>query len=330
MEKIEMSPIFFEPYFKKVIWGGNKLPDYKGFQGVINDDAKACIGESWEISGVAGCESVVSEGLYKGMTISALVERFGEQLLGSRVIAKYGNQFPLLVKFIDAANDLSVQVHPDDELARERHNSLGKTEVWYVIKNEPGARIYSGLKRPITPAEYEQWVADGTFHKILSSKEATPGDVFFLPPGCIHSIGAGILLAEIQESSDITYRIYDYGRRDAQGNLRELHTELAKCAIDYQGKTGYLHCAADYDGDEDVEIVKDSHFAVRRIRVDGDEKSYPLEKESLSIVMAIDGELLLKGEWGETRLTTGRTLLLPAGIGKITLSGNATLLLTQV
>lgn len=342
MEKIEMSPIIFEPYFKTVIWGGHKLLDYKGMSAVasngednrmpdINPESiPECIGESWEISGVPGRESVVAEGAYKGLTITSLVERFGEQFLGSRVVARYGLQFPLLVKFIDAARDLSVQVHPDDKLALKRHNSLGKTEVWYVIKNEPGAKIYTGLKRPITPEEYEQRVADGSFHEILSSTEAKPGDVFFLPPGCVHCIGSGILLAEIQESSDITYRIYDFGRRDADGKLRELHTELAKSAIDYEGKSGYAHSAGELSDREDAEIVKDEHFAVRRIISSGEKRVYPLCRDSLTIIMALDGDLTLEGSWGSTPVKSGHTLLLPAGHDEISVSGTATLLLTQI
>ncbi len=216
------------PYFKSVIWGGERICKYKGVE-----QTEEKIGESWEISAVPGHESVVAEGPYKGMRITELIDCFGAELLGSKVMERYDGKFPLLVKLIDANDNLSVQVHPDDELAKKRHDSLGKTEMWYIIDADKGAKIYSGLNREMTPEEYVARVADNTIEETLAVHDSHPGDIFFLPAGRVHAIGAGNLLAEIQESSDITYRIYDYERRDAQGNARELHTELAKDAIEY-------------------------------------------------------------------------------------------------
>ncbi len=218
----------FDPILKSTLWGGSRIAAYKGLESDRND-----IGESWELSGVAGSESVVSDGPCAGLTLSELIERRGEGLVGRRVYERFGTEFPLLVKFIDARRDLSIQVHPNDELARRRHNARGKTEMWYVIDADEGARLYSGFDRPVTPDQYERSVADESIASLLRSHEVHRGDLFFLPAGRVHSIGAGVFVAEIQQTSDITYRIYDFGRLGADGKPRELHTELAREAIDY-------------------------------------------------------------------------------------------------
>ncbi|MDE6131092.1 MAG: class I mannose-6-phosphate isomerase, partial [Muribaculaceae bacterium] len=194
-----LAPITFAPYLKEVLWGGTKICKYKNLPSTSD-----CIGESWEISAVPGHESVVDAGEYKGLTLLQLIERFGEELLGSKVVKKYGLNFPLLVKIIDANQNLSVQVHPDDELAEKRHHSLGKTEMWYIIQADKGAKIYAGLNTAMTPDDYVRRVADGTFADTLAVHDSFPDDVFFLPAGRVHAIGAGNLLAEIQENSDIT------------------------------------------------------------------------------------------------------------------------------
>ena len=210
---IERVPIRFAPYLKSVIWGGDKICSYKG---IVQHEPR--IGESWEISSVPGHESIVCEGKYEGRSIVDLIDEFGPELLGEKVFSKFHGKFPLLIKFIDAADNLSVQVHPDDELALKRHNSLGKTEMWYIVDSEPKAKIYAGLNKLISPEEYVRLVEDGEFESALATHDSHTGDVFFLPAGRVHAIGAGNLLAEIQESSDITYRIFDYNRRDASGN----------------------------------------------------------------------------------------------------------------
>ncbi|MDE6121172.1 MAG: class I mannose-6-phosphate isomerase, partial [Muribaculaceae bacterium] len=198
-EMIEAAPILFRPYFKQVIWGGSRICAYKDCPQTVSR-----VGESWEISALPGRETVVASGTYKGMTLTELAGRFGAQLLGSGVRGRFGDRFPLLLKFIDANDNLSVQVHPDDATAMSHHNSPGKTEMWYVISAEPGAKVYVGLNSDITPAEFDRRVADNTFTEVLAEHEVAPGDVFFLPPGRVHAIGAGVLLAEIQESSDTT------------------------------------------------------------------------------------------------------------------------------
>lgn len=316
---IEKAPIEFQPYLKSVIWGGDGICLYKHIS-----QPEPSIGESWEISAVAHHESVVAVGPYKGMTLVDLIDRFGASLLGERVAERYGGKFPLLIKFIDANDNLSVQVHPDDALAMKRHNSPGKTEMWYVIGVKPGARIYAGFNTAITPDEYERRVADGTFMNTLAVHVPSPGSVYFLPAGCVHAIGAGNLLAEIQESSDITYRIYDYDRRDAAGHKRELHTELAKDAIDYRVyNADKSHDVS--DDQADAEMVRCDHFTTRRILLDGT-KELPLSDGSFTIVMCVAGDATLSYEGGETHLGCGASVLLPAAMTAVTATGRATLL----
>lgn len=319
---IESKPIIFTPYLKSVIWGGNKICQYKGIS-----QPEPNIGESWEISAVPGHESIVAEGTYKDMTITELIDRFGAELLGEKVMQRYNGKFPLLIKLIDAADNLSVQVHPDDKLAMARHNSLGKTEMWYIIQADNDAKIYAGLNTAMTPDDYVQRVAAGTFADTLAVNDSHVDDVFFLPAGRVHAIGAGNLLAEIQESSDITYRIYDYDRRDAAGNPRELHTELAKDAIDYTVYDEYKNPPVPADV-VDYEIVKCDHFTTDRILLDG-ELSLTLDPSSFTVVMCLDGNVTLKSPDGDTLLTAGHTVLLPAAMTELTLSGTAKLLLSH-
>ncbi|MDE6479881.1 MAG: class I mannose-6-phosphate isomerase [Muribaculaceae bacterium] len=312
---IKKEPIRFAPYLKSVIWGGEKICRYKRIE-----QAEEKIGESWEISEVEGHESVVSEGPYKGMLITELIENFGSELVGKDVMDRYDGRFPLLVKLIDANDNLSVQVHPDDELAMARHGSLGKSEMWYIIEAEQGAKIYSGLNRTLTPEEYVGKVKEDSIEDLLAVHDSSPGDVFFLPAGRVHSIGAGNLLAEIQESSDITYRIYDYGRRDAHGNTRELHTELAKDAIDYSYYDDYKSAPVD-DTQAYVEIANCDHFTVNRILLDG-EMELHFSDSSFTVVMCLDGEVSVGG----MMVKRGETVLLPAVMTEVKLSGKGILL----
>lgn len=319
---IKLAPIKFTPYLKSVIWGGNKICTYKNIE-----QPGPNIGESWEISAVPGHESVVEGGEYDGLTVTDLISRFGADLLGDRVVERYGLSFPLLIKIIDAADNLSVQVHPDDSLARQRHNSLGKTEMWYIIDADSDARIYAGLSTLMTPDDYVRRVADGTFAETLAVHSSAPGDVFFLPAGRVHAIGAGNLLAEIQESSDVTYRIYDYDRRDAAGNPRELHTGLAKDAIDYTVYPEYKS-PRPADGCDDCEIVSCSHFTTRRIALDG-EMTAGITPGSFAVIMCISGHAIVTCPEGELTLRQGHTALIPAAVGSVGLSGNATLLISS-
>jgi mannose-6-phosphate isomerase len=222
-----MYPLKFKPILKSTLWGGERIIPFKQL-----DCQQEQVGESWEISDVPGDESVVAEGADAGKNLTQLMEEYKGKLVGEENYKRFHGKFPLLIKFIDAKQDLSIQVHPDDELAMKRHQSMGKTEMWYIIDNTGGqAHLYSGLKKQITPQEYADMIENNTICDALDKYDVQPGDVFFLPAGRIHSIGAGCFLAEIQQTSNITYRIYDFNRRDKNGNLRELHTELSKDAL---------------------------------------------------------------------------------------------------
>lgn len=319
---MKKEPLVFEPYLKSVIWGGNKITAYKKLPATTEK-----IGESWEISAVPGHESIVKEGVYKGKKLTELVDEFGVELLGTKVEERFGNFFPLLIKFIDAADNLSVQVHPDDKLAKERHDSLGKTEMWYIIQTDEGASLYAGFNKPLTKAEYEQRVKENTLEDVLQKHVMHPGETIFIPAGRVHAIGAGNLLAEIQESSDVTYRIYDYNRRDAQGNPRELHTTEALDSINFDNNTNVS--IVDVSPHGDATIVKCDHFVTDRVLVD-DVKNITVTSDSFKVLICITGSVKIKYQDGVIELKEGNSVLLPAGLGEITLRGSATLLVTEV
>ncbi|MBP5373367.1 MAG: class I mannose-6-phosphate isomerase [Bacteroidales bacterium] len=302
-----MYPLKFEPIFKTIVWGGEKIAPYKGVK-----TSQQHIGESWELSGVKGNESIVSEGPLKGRSIASLVKEYKEELVGRHVYENTGDEFPLLIKFIDALTDLSIQVHPNDELAAERHNgSKGKTEMWYVVAAEPGAHLYAGLKEKLTPEEYASKVADGSITDALARHDVHPGDVFFLPAGRIHAICGGCFIAEIQQTSDITYRIYDYGRLGLDGKPRELHTELAKDAIDYKVYPSYR---SDYtpEENEEVQVVSCPYFTTSIWDL-----TLPCAKDlsgidSFMVVMCLEGEGSLEVDGESVPVRQGETVLIPA------------------
>lgn len=318
------SPCHFTPYLKRVIWGGSRIPQYKGIETYMQN-----VGESWELSAVPGHVSVVDRGPYRGKTLDELVADFGESLLGSGNIERYGNHFPLLVKFIDAAQDLSVQVHPGDELARRRHKASGKNEMWSIIEADNGARIYSGFSHKIDKAEFKRRVADNTIMEVVAAHDSRPGDTFFIPSGRIHSIGAGNLLVEIQQSSDITYRIYDFDRRDENGKPRELHTGLAEEAIDFSVSDDYRNYP------EGEKIAECDNFIVHRLTLtdSGEPRLLPHERDAFTIIVCTDGSLtatsLAEGKPVKTEIRRGETILFPASMTEIEVSGNATLLSVQ-
>ena len=319
-----LKPFKFEPYLKSVLWGGEKIAKYKG---IVTDQHN--IGESWEISGVDGHESVVAEGDDKGLNLRQIIEQYKNDLVGNAVYAKYGDTFPLLVKIIDAKGDLSVQVHPDDTLAKARHNSYGKTEMWYIIDAEEGAPIYAGLSKQITPEEYEKLVAENAIMDVIARHDSHAGDLFFLPAGRIHAIGAGNLLAEIQQTSDITYRVYDFDRRDANGNPRELHTEQAKDAIDY---TVYPEYKSEYDrnGKSATPLVKCQYFDVKREIIDG-VSTIDASTDSFMIIMCLDGEATITDNLGGvTHVKKGESSLVPAVITSMKAEGKATFMTSTV
>lgn len=321
MSLINIPPLKFRPLLKSAIWGGEKIAPLKG---IVTDQKQ--IGESWEISGVKGNESIVDNGPDAGLTLTQMIEKYGANLVGTNTYAKFGNTFPLLIKIIDAAGDLSLQVHPDDELAKERHNSLGKTEMWYIVDTEPGAVICAGLKEAITPEEYVEKVADNSLMDVVAHHDSKPGDIFFLPAGRIHSIGAGNMLVEVQETSDITYRIYDFGRVDAKtGQPRELHVDLAKDAIDYNVYPNYVtKPGTNLDGT--TELVTCSHFSVFKFDVDGKKTYYPSHSTFITLT-CIEGELTVADDRENTvSVRAGESVLIPAMATKYTLCGKGSLI----
>lgn len=318
--------LHFAPRLFQMIWGGSSLASYKG----IDTDLES-IGESWEISAVPAKESVVDRGPLAGESLPALAERFGARLLGTRPVARYGHKFPLLVKLIDADADLSIQVHPGDELAARRHNSFGKTEMWYVIETRPGAVIKAGLNRQLDPDSYRAMVADGTFADAVAAYPSAPGDSFFIPAGRVHAICAGNLLAEIQQSSDITYRIFDYNRLDKDGRPRQLHTDEAADAIDYTVLPDYRNTPRD-KGDCDKEIVGCEHFTVDLLTLDGSTHTHTVAPagESFVVLMCLEGESTLSCGDETVTIPRGDTVLLCADAPAATLSGHAKILTTRI
>lgn len=309
-----MYPLKFKTIFKSVVWGGEKIAPFKGIETDQHN-----IGESWELSGVKGNESVVAEGPLAGKTITELAEQYKGALLGEKVYAKTGTEFPLLIKFIDARDDLSIQVHPDDALAGERHNgSKGKTEMWYVVQADEKAHLMSGLTRQITPEEYAAKVEDNTITEVLHDYNVAAGDVFFLPAGRIHSIGTGCFIAEIQQTSDITYRIYDFGRVGLDGKPRELHTELSKAAIDYTVLEDYKTAYEDVKNAEN-EIVSCEYFTTSIYDFTDKAQAAVKANDSFLIVICVEGQGTLTDAAGNTvTLRQGETVLVPADTDSVT------------
>jgi len=315
----------FKPLLKSTIWGGEKIVAFKHL-----DSPQQQVGESWEISGVSGNETIVSEGEYAGQPLNAVVAQMGERLLGADNYRRFGNEFPLLIKFIDARLDLSIQVHPDDATAHRQGKPRGKTEMWYALPSEQGAQLYNGLKQQITPEEYKQMVADDTICDALARYEVSEGDVFFIPAGRIHAIGKGCFVAEIQQTSDVTYRIYDFKRRDANGHYRELHTQEASESIDY-------HVLADYRThytpmkNQGVLLVECPYFTTAVYDIDEPMTIDYSELDSFVILIGVGGEGTVVDDSGQhTTLRAGETLLLPATTREIRVEGQVKWLETYV
>lgn len=304
-----MYPLKFKPILKTVVWGGEKIAPYKEVSTEQHN-----IGESWELSGVRGHESVIADGEFEGKTVTELAEQFKGKLLGEKVYACTGSEFPLLIKFIDAKKDLSIQVHPDDALAAKRHNSKGKTEMWYVVGADENAHLLSGLSKDITPDEYVKMVENNTITDVLTDFRVKAGDVFFLPAGRIHAIGAGCFIAEIQQTSDITYRIYDYGRPGLDGKPRELHTELAKDAIDYKVYPDYRTKYTEKK-DEETVLVECRYFTTSLYDLDRTFDKDLSGLDSFLVVICIEGKGTLTDHEEEDCTVTlhqGETVLIPA------------------
>lgn len=303
----KLYPFKFEPILKPIIWGGSDICRFKKI-----DPIQEGIGESWEISGVRGNISRISNGHLAGATLDELLNQCGEELVGKKVYQKFGNTFPLLIKFIDARDDLSIQVHPDDVLGKERHNSFGKTEMWYVINATPGAYLYSGFEEKIDPEEYPETIKNNTFTDKLKKYNVKAGDVFYLPAGRVHAIGAGCFIAEIQQTSDITYRIYDYNRKDAAGNSRELHTELAKDAIDFNVYDSYK---TEYESNINypVKLVTSPYFTTHLLEMDTPMERNYTTLDSFVIYICMAGRCTVKDDKGNSVvIRQGESILIPA------------------
>lgn len=300
-------PIKFTPIFKYRIWGGEKLRTE-----LKKKYSEFSIGESWELSDVDGDESVVSNGDLAGSKLRELIKKYRGQIVGESVYKNFGNEFPLLIKFIDAKTPLSIQVHPSNEIAKERHNSFGKNEMWYVMESEKESELIVGFNKKLDQDTYVESLKSGKILDILNTEKVKKGDAFYIPTGRVHAIGAGVLLAEIQQTSDITYRIYDYDRIDSQtGKSRELHTELALDVIDYDFSENYK---ADYVVEENCtkELVHSPYFKSNIILLLGSfEKNYS-NLDSFVIYICVEGSFKLTYNNIEYIINKGETLFLPA------------------
>lgn len=320
-----MQILKFKPLLKSTIWGGSKIIPFKNL-----DSDQANVGESWEVSGVKDNESVVSEGEFEGKMLNELVAEQKEKLVGEENYERFGNSFPLLVKFIDAQQDLSIQVHPDDETAHRQGKPMGKTEMWYALESDDDATLRVGLRKAITPELYKEMVEDGSIVGALAEYKLSADDCFFIPAGRIHAICKGSFVAEIQQTSDVTYRIYDYKRRDKDGNYRELHTKEASEAIDYTVLDDYrTHYTPRKN--ESVQLVSCPFFTTAVYDLDEPMTLDYSELDSFVILIGLKGEATLLTENGdEVSFKQGETVLLPATAGMVKVSGTIKFLETYV
>jgi Phosphomannose isomerase len=314
----------FEPLLKQTLWGGDKIIPFKHLNTIMEQ-----VGESWEISGVKDNETIVANGPEKGKPLNQLVREQKDKLVGEENYKRFGDEFPLLIKFIAARQDLSIQVHPTDEVAHRQGKSRGKTEMWYALESDAGSLLYNGLKQQITPEQYKTMVEDGTITDALARYEVHEGDVFFIPAGRIHAIGAGCFVAEIQQTSDVTYRIYDYKRKDKNGNYRELHTQLASESIDYTVQPNYR---TEYEPrkNEGVQVITCPYFTTAVYDLTEPMTLDYSELDSFVILIAVKGEgrLICNGE--EMSFQMGDTVLFPATTNEVRVEGDVKFLETYV
>lgn len=307
---MHLYPFLFEPNLHKVVWGGHRLCPYKGLS-----PSDAPIGESWEVSAIPSSPSIIANGEWKGRDLISVINEHPDAILGKAVNEQYHGKLPLLVKFIDARQDLSIQVHPNDEMAQREHGKMGKSEMWYIIRADEGAHLYAGFKQSITPYEYQKRVEDGSITEVLADHPVKPGDVFYLPAGRVHAICGGIMLAEVQQSSDVTYRIYDYNRPGMDGKPRELHTQLAAQALDYHVEANYRTEYAD-TSNKAVQIIDTPYFDVRVMEISKPFHRNLMKYDSFIITMCIEGDCILhvRSTNDEIPLRHGTCALIPAAI----------------
>ena len=320
-----MKPLKFKALLKQTIWGGDKIIPFKHL-----DDHLENVGESWEISGVPGNETVVADGEYAGKKLNELVIEQKDKLVGKANYERFGDEFPLLIKFIDARQDLSIQVHPTDEIAKRQGKERGKTEMWYIMDSDKDAKLYSGLKKQITPEQYKAMVEDDTITDALAQYEVKEDDCFFLPAGRIHAIGTGCFLAEIQQTSDVTYRIYDFKRKDKDGNYRQLHTKEAAECINYTVEDDY-RTHYEHKKNEGVTLVECPYFTTAVYDLDEPMTLDYSELDSFVILIGLKGEGTITDNQGNTlTISAGESILLPATTHPLKVEGTIKMLETYV
>ncbi len=316
-----LYPLKFTPILKEMIWGGSKIPETLK----MSIDSETKIGENYALSGLEKDLSVVSNGDLKGKNLVELIDQYKDQLIGEKIYSQFGSKFPLLLKYIDANDDLSIQVHPNDELAKVKHNSFGKTEMWYVISVEENAGLISGFSKKTSAEEFEELHKNKQIMSLMQRHDTNKGDAFFIPAGKVHSIGKGNLIAEIQQTSDITYRIYDFDRVDKFGNPRELHHELAMDSMNFSdddsGKVDYSPIT-----NQSVNVAECQYFTTNFIDVNGEISKNYTPIDSFVILMNVSGECTIKSGDYTTSLNMMETALIPACLNEISITGNAELL----
>jgi mannose-6-phosphate isomerase len=301
-----LYPLKFNPILKDRLWGGTKLGDIFGKP--IKSDI---VGESWEISTVEGAISVIANGNLAGTSLQDLIDENADALLGKSVVERFGTDFPILIKFIDAKQDLSIQLHPNDELAKKRHNSFGKTEMWYIMDADKDANLIVGFNKTVTKEEYQKSIDNNTLEALMNYEKVKEGDTFFINTGKIHAIGAGVVLAEIQQTSDVTYRVFDFNRKDKEGNLRELHTDLALDAIDFEKKDDFKIAYNKHQNTVNS-LVDCPYFKTNYLNLTKNIDLDISERDSFTIYMCVAGSAVIANEHGEASLQKGETLLLAA------------------
>ena len=320
-----MKPLKFKALLKQTIWGGDKIIPFKHL-----DDHLENVGESWEISGVPGNETVVADGEYAGKKLNELVIEQKDKLVGKANYERFGDEFPLLIKFIDARQDLSIQVHPTDEIAKRQGKERGKTEMWCIMDSDKDAKLYSGLKMQITPEQYKAMVEDDTITDALAQYEVKEDDCFFLPAGRIHAIGTGCFLAEIQQTSDVTYRIYDFKRKDKDGNYRQLHTKEAAECINYTVEDDY-RTHYEHKKNEGVTLVECPYFTTAVYDLDEPMTLDYSELDSFVILIGLKGEGTITDNEGNTvTISAGESILVPATTDTLKVEGTIKMLETYV
>ncbi len=316
-----MYPLKFHPILKERLWGGQKLRDVLGKE--IPSDIT---GESWELSTVKGDVSVVSNGDLAGTSLRDLINDHPEEVLGKSVVQRFGKDFPILIKFIDAKLDLSIQLHPNDELAKTRHDSFGKTEMWYIMDADEDANLIVGFNKNVSKEEYTERLESDKLLELLNYEKVAEGDTFFINTGKIHAIGAGVMLAEIQQTSDVTYRVFDFNRRDKNGDLRELHTEQALDAIDYEKKNDFKVLYSN-EKDRINEMVECPYFTTRFLNLSQDLEQDVSQRHSFTIYMCVDGSATIENDFGSVETQKGETILVSGNSTRIQLKTNGAKLL---